>query len=493
MANPVDPIKPPQGGSDPYDDNDSDLLHQPSSEGPAEDGGRKLGDADPFDSDPEGFLAEEEPVNAGSAPPRAGINKKLVYGVLGASVMFIVVVLAMTSGPKKTDDGSKGPIKAGSNPLVGLLPTEADNEDRFPQEKHLSTTALSAQELVDGRDATNRNPNAPPPVKLPDSGEADRTPGEKYGKTLDPQTQALVDERKAGSQKPADPVVERNGPAGAPAEPQYDAPTFFFPTWNPNGTQLNPAGSSGPQTGEQAIAQGTIKAAQIAAQSDFEKQNQQEQKDQFLHKQMSDYNNYSTALWSKAIDPGHELKATSLIPVLLLTAINTDNPGMIAGQVSSDVYDSATGYHLLVPKGSRVVGTYNSTVSFNQNRVQIIWSRIIYPNQDSISIVDSSSVDQAGQSGLSGSVDNHYSDIAAGAAAASFFDILVDSVTAGVSNIPGLSSINSTLTTRESLAKDLSSQIITRVLNRQPTITIPEGTPANIMIMKDLILRDYVE
>ena len=69
-----------------------------------------------------------------------------------------------------------------------------------------------------------------------------------------------------------------------------------------------------------------------------------------------------------------ELKRGSVIPATLITGINSDLPGRITAQVSQNVYDSATGHLLLVPQGTKLLGRYDSKVSFGQSRVLVVWT-----------------------------------------------------------------------------------------------------------------------
>ncbi|HAL2637814.1 TPA: conjugal transfer protein TrbI, partial [Escherichia coli] len=55
----------------------------------------------------------------------------------------------------------------------------------------------------------------------------------------------------------------------------------------------------------------------------------------------------------------YELRAGWVIPGVMISGINSDLPGQIIGQVAQDVYDSATGKYLLIPHGTRVIGTYS--------------------------------------------------------------------------------------------------------------------------------------
>src|SRR5581483_319082 len=76
----------------------------------------------------------------------------------------------------------------------------------------------------------------------------------------------------------------------------------------------------------------------------------------------------------------YELQAGTVVPALLITAINSDLPGEIVAQVAQNVYDTATGQYLLIPQGSRLFGRYDSKVTFGQGRALMTWERLAYPN-----------------------------------------------------------------------------------------------------------------
>lgn len=74
------------------------------------------------------------------------------------------------------------------------------------------------------------------------------------------------------------------------------------------------------------------------------------------------------------------VQAGSVIPAALLTGIRSDLPGQVTGQVTENVYDSPTGRYLLIPQGTKLIGVYDSQVSFGQSRVLLVWIRLIFPN-----------------------------------------------------------------------------------------------------------------
>lgn len=85
----------------------------------------------------------------------------------------------------------------------------------------------------------------------------------------------------------------------------------------------------------------------------------------------------------------------------MLSGINSDLPGQLIGQVAQNVYDSATGQHLLLPQGSRMIGMYDSRVVAGQSRVLVAWNRIVFPDGSAITLGSMPGTDMAGYSGFS--------------------------------------------------------------------------------------------
>lgn len=102
------------------------------------------------------------------------------------------------------------------------------------------------------------------------------------------------------------------------------------------------------------------------------------------------------------------VQAGSVIPAALITSIRSDLPGTITAQVTQNVYDSVTGRHLLIPQGSRLIGEYDSQISFGQNRVLLAWDRLILPDGRSIQLDRLPGADSSGQSGLRDRADQHW-------------------------------------------------------------------------------------
>ncbi len=198
-----------------------------------------------------------------------------------------------------------------------------------------------------------------------------------------------------------------------------------------------------------------------------------------------------------------------IIDAVLETAINTDLPGMIRAIVAQDVYSEA-GKNILIPRGSRLVGAYSSSVKYGQNRVQVVWDRIIRPDGVDIK-VSSPGVDDLGRSGSVGEVDNHILRNLATAMMISFIDISLakyaderaptsGTTTSTVSQPNDSTQAQTTTTTgsvqtQESQAFDsavnkigaIGQDLMQKNMNMPATITVDQGTTLKVFVKRDLV------
>jgi type IV secretory pathway VirB10-like protein len=234
--------------------------------------------------------------------------------------------------------------------------------------------------------------------------------------------------------------------------------------------------------------------------SEYQKQNMNSIKQDFLENARSsrDFSSYLNNLFMPAIDPYHEIKSGSFIPITLITSIHSDLPGPIEAQVIENVYDTYSGRNILIPKGTRVHGDYSSSVAFGQERVLIAWQRMTLPDGVTVNLQGMQGVDLRGMSGLADQVDHHISDLLLAVGISTVWDIGKAAATSALSTIDFLSEINTVLTAQGSASVSSDSavnQIVVtyanKLMNQQPTITIREGIRGNIFVSKDIILPGY--
>lgn len=216
-------------------------------------------------------------------------------------------------------------------------------------------------------------------------------------------------------------------------------------------------------------------------------QNRQDQKEAFIAKGEAVTRN-SSSLQLPASP--YQVMAGTIIPAALVTGINSDLPGQVIANVSEAVYDTATGRHLLIPQGSRLIGRYDSQVAFGQRRVLLIWTRLILPDTSSVALDRLPGIDPAGYAGLEDGVDWHWDRILAGAALSTLLGIGAE-LAAPESRTDGSRIVIAGRESAQDTVNQVGQEITKRNVSIQPTLTIRPGFPMRVMVSKDLVLRPY--
>jgi type IV secretion system protein TrbI len=185
--------------------------------------------------------------------------------------------------------------------------------------------------------------------------------------------------------------------------------------------------------------------------------------------------------------------AGSYIPAQMVNGINSDLNGMVIAQVRNDVYDTIKGKYLLIPQGSRIVGTYNHDIAYGQSRLMVGWNRIIYPNGASFSLHGQPGTDLEGFSGFSDDVDNHYMKIFGSA-------FIMGAIFGGTSLAAGNQNTNPyQLSAGATMANQVGAQmaqagiqVINKGLNVQPALIIHPGYQFDVSLTADLVLKPYI-
>lgn len=186
----------------------------------------------------------------------------------------------------------------------------------------------------------------------------------------------------------------------------------------------------------------------------------------------------------------YQVMAGTVIAAALVTGIQSDLPGDVIATVTEPVYDSATGEHELIPQGSRLLGRYNSQVSYGQRRVQVVWQRVILPDTSSFALDNLAGSDAAGHAGLEDGVDWHWDRIVAGAAMTSLLGIGAELASPSKRGdgdriiIAGRDSLQDTV-------NQVGQEVTRRNLDIQPTLTQRPGLPLRVIVNRDLVLRPY--
>ncbi len=197
-----------------------------------------------------------------------------------------------------------------------------------------------------------------------------------------------------------------------------------------------------------------------------------------------------------ALRSPYVVQAGSVIPGLLVTGINSDLPGQILAQVSRDVYDSPTEQTLLIPRGSKLLATYDNELLAGQRRVLVAFTRIIFPDGRSVTLPGLSGADRQGEAGLSDQVDNHTRHTFGAAVLLSLISAatqLSQPRTGSSIYAPASPGQVAAGAVGQELA-NVASQIMRRNLDVAPTLMIRPGTPCNVFLASDLVFTGpYVD
>lgn len=255
--------------------------------------------------------------------------------------------------------------------------------------------------------------------------------------------------------------------------------------------QGSPASQPGPGLAANGVVPGlTINGQTNSPTEEYEAQNMQDHKESFLARaRAGSAENYLNSTRTKPVGP-YEIKAGWDIPAVLEQALNSDLPGEIKALVRENVYDTATGRYLLIPQGARLVGTYDSRVGYGQDGIQVVWSRLIFPDGSSINLEGMAGQDASGHAGLRHDIDNHYKRLVGFGLLTSAFSAAFQLSQTRRGTVLGYPSAAETAGSAiGGNISQLGADVTRRNLNIQPTIKVPVGYRFNVRVNRDMLFE----
>lgn len=436
----------------------------------------------------------------GEAKGVKAYNKKAIYlgmGVLAAAGAVAIGISFSTGGtpPQAQDTNapktSANTLKAGRDVLSELLKDLPDGALPVPVEKSAESPALlpAMEKPVPSLAGAPSVPNLAGVNPAADTQSAQPpapTAADQYKQAMEQRRYQLA---QGAFNAPA-PVQAFDSRGKADTPNPYTAPATVegFQRESVARAQLAPRDSlSAPMLPRMPNpVEGLETAGYQNAKSKFLKE---------AANQPEDY--YVKSTVAQPITP-YEVKAGSVIPGVMVSGINSDLPNGIIGVVKDNVYDSVTGNHLLIPMGTKIIGTYDSKVAFGQERVLVAWNRLIMPNGTSFDIRGMPGTDGQGYAGFKDQVNNHYMKSFGAAILYSLFSggvqFATDAAkgaatvaTNGVTALPQTSARESVATALGQNLGQLGSQLIQRNMDVQPTLEIRPGYKFQILVAKDLV------
>jgi type IV secretory pathway VirB10-like protein len=378
--------------------------------------------------------------------PRAG-GRTLRKGPAIAVATGLLSALTAAAGFALQPSASAHAAKGDPDPAASTQPPV------IPEAIRAAGASSSSPATIAARDAVDAGLARPAPPQFSNAGAA------TYAAAAQRQSEFRAEEDQKALAGPI--LFDTHGGATPPAS---------FPALPPGAAA--------------ALGAGSAASASAAAADD---PNHQDRKNAFLDSQGS-----GDSLGSPLHHPSspYEVQAGTIIPAVLLTAINSDLPGPVIAQVRENVYDTITGNTLLVPQGARLLAAYDSMVSWGQDRILVCWRRLLFPNGDSVDLQCAPAADLQGAAGLTDHVDEHWLRLIAGAGVSS---LLAASATAAAGNqtsfaptVPQLWATNAAQSVNQT-----GQKIVGRDLQVQPTITVRPGFSVNVIVHKDLALPPY--
>lgn len=179
-------------------------------------------------------------------------------------------------------------------------------------------------------------------------------------------------------------------------------------------------------------------------------------------------------------NPSNTIMQGTMIQAVMETALDSTLPGPTRAIVSEDVY-SYDGTRLLIPRGSRLIGRYQSGADIAQKRVTIAWDRLVLPSRQTIRL-SAYGGDELGRSGVTGSVDTRFM--------ARFGSAALISIISAVASIGASSLADEPFAEAGAeISAELqgaTESVIGDYLSLGPVIHVPPGARVSVMVDRDL-------
>ncbi len=406
-------------------------------------GTEAAGGQDPWPPDPGDTEAPAHgPDGAGAAPPKGDpadfelrvqprrvtrINRRVLAVLAGVGALAVLGIFSVALAPPDRHRGVTAPeVRIAGRPRLEAV-------------EQLPATYQDMAFAVPGAAAATVNPEGPAPEGTPP-----------------PHADAEAAARRREAERATDAMrselffpVRRSDPAPVPPSPHAAAASDTDPG-------VVPATEPDAQARRQAFLE-------VAPSADI----------------------YNPHLLEEPLSPW-QVMAGSVLRAALVTGLNSDLPGFVVAQLTEDVFDSVTGTVVLLPRGTRLLGRYDSRVAFGQERALVVWQRLILPDGASVVVENLPAADAAGYAGLSDTVDVHGWRLARG--------ILLSSLLGVGTELAWKDEGDVTRALRESVqdgTDKAAGALVQRELDVRPTLRVRPGWPLAVLVHRDLVLRPW--
>jgi len=423
------------------------------------------------------FLYEEDKE---LAPPEEDneariVNTASIIGVILAVVLliFLIVFVAMnTNGKKKKSNKSSELEKAGSKTVIEFKDKNiVSYSSTIQEEEKIDKTSSEEKEEIEIDKVLD---SLPKEIRGPAQGEPGIAPVNNSGNSIHSARSERPDTKNSKSPRKIEGLASLD---------------YSSVQQNQNLANKVISGNYGTNAYGQKMTKEEFIAQQMAQTQKLQNQlygsetglggssgstyNSGSGKENFFNSSSGSAGNGSylskTSLWDGTIISG-----------ALITAINTDNPGVVMARVTENVYSSQDHSYLLIPEGSVLMATYNSSVSYGQNKVQVAWNLLIRPDNYRVQLGNMNGVSDQGASGYKGSVSNHPFETLKTLGMVAVYSVIQTEISNDIKNQKN-EYLQNSMTDVYSEASKLGNKIVSRALDIKPTIKIKEGTQIKLI------------
>jgi type IV secretion system protein VirB10 len=184
----------------------------------------------------------------------------------------------------------------------------------------------------------------------------------------------------------------------------------------------------------------------------------------------------------------YELKAGTVIPAALLTAVDSEREGRVMAVVTENVFDTVSGNYLLIPQGARLLGRYNGDQTYGERRAYLVWERIIFTDGRSLTLNKEPGVDSAGAGGVTGRIDRRLGQLVVASMFSGAITALGEAARRDGEGKSG-SLLGDAGDAASIEAARVGGRLIDRELEVKPTIRIAQGSRVQVLLTRDLIVE----
>jgi type IV secretory pathway VirB10-like protein len=174
------------------------------------------------------------------------------------------------------------------------------------------------------------------------------------------------------------------------------------------------------------------------------------------------------------------------LPCEIETVVNSDVEGYFTAKVTTNVYDTETGRHLLVPQGSTILGHDQSkSLIYGDTRMDTMSLTLTLPSGKDVDLGRAPVTDQLGVAGLTGEVNNHFWRLFGAVFIGGALRGGMVAMQTAVTSAAGAGQVASGI---GSLGNQATTTVIQPFINTRPTIVVASGQLCHVLLIKPLHL-----